>query len=118
MKQQDFIIEKSPAHPTNSIANKKFANDDERMETAKEYSKMFFTNLLKQMFKTTEDSSLWGNSHTSEMFRPIWIEAIADATAGKTGFEQYIYKSLGGKEKHKPFSPQPVLIGEKVNVSA
>lgn len=96
---------------------REFASDEERLKTAKEYSKMFFGNFLKQMFKSTDQSSLWGDSHAREMLHPVWIDAIADASVGKTGFEKYIYKALGGKNY-----PQEIVIktqgGGKLNVTA
>lgn len=98
-----------------------FDTDEERVKAAKEYSKMFFGNMLKQMFKSSEKSGLWGDSHTSEMFRPLWINAIADASSGKTGFEHFIYKSIGGKnypENGRPHYTMPNPKGGALNVRA
>ncbi|MCX7338442.1 MAG: hypothetical protein NTX76_04090 [Alphaproteobacteria bacterium] len=55
------------------------ADDAQAEKAAQEFEGMFFNHILKQMFEGVEQSSLWGDSHTSEILKPVWIDAMAQS---------------------------------------
>ncbi len=74
----------------NSYDNKKAAE-----KAATEFEKLIFQNLAKQLFSSTQDSSIWGNSgHASSLIRSLFIEAISDKGASGLGMQKAIAKAL------------------------
>ncbi|MBP9752407.1 MAG: rod-binding protein [Proteobacteria bacterium] len=79
-------------------------NQDETKNAILEFSKMFLTSILKQMFNEDENSSLYGDSYGGQMWKSLYIEEIAKLSAHSIGISDMIEKSIS--KKINPYQKQ------------
>lgn len=76
-------------------------------KVAGEFEAMCYANLVKEMFKTTEDSSIWGEGHASEIFRSMFIDVIANAGGSNSlKIKSAVAKSLYNSEENNQTFPE------------
>lgn len=100
---------------THLSVNEKKEKDLEK--ATQEFSKMFLRNALKNMFNeegSQEASSFFGEGHSGEMWKFIFLNTVSDECAGKIGIEDSIRRSIA---KNMNFDPKAEK-GELVDANA
>lgn len=75
-------------------------------KVAGEFEAMCYAHMVKEMFKTTEDSAIWGESHASGILRSMFIDVMANAGGSNSlNIKTAVAKSLYNTEENHLTNP-------------
>ncbi|MCE2716444.1 MAG: hypothetical protein ACK4V2_02525 [Pseudomonadota bacterium] len=79
---------------------------DDVEKVASDFEAMCYASMVKEMFKTTEDSAIWGESHASGILRSMFIEVMANAGGSSSlNIKKAVAKSLYNTEENRFTNP-------------
>jgi Rod binding domain-containing protein len=81
--------------------NKTITKQD-KIKAAHDFEEMFIKFFFKSIIPQNTEGGLFGTSHSSEMYRSMWIDSAAKQTAKRgVGIAKYIMKAL---DRNDPLS--------------
>jgi hypothetical protein len=66
-------------------------------KSTKEFANIFLKMIFKQMFNSEEPSALFGDSHSGEIWKSMWVDTMSEACSGNSGIEPIIRESFQRK---------------------
>ncbi len=91
--QAESLRAKSFLNINRSLKNEKLENE-KAAKTADEFESLYFSHVIKALFAETEGSGLFGEGHGGELFKSIWINAVAQAAHSGLGISKKIKDAL------------------------
>ncbi|HCU06181.1 MAG TPA: hypothetical protein DIC42_01165 [Holosporales bacterium] len=66
-------------------------------KSTKEFANVFLKMIFREMFNSEEPSELFGDSHSGEIWKSMWVDTMSEACSGKSGIEPVIRASFQRK---------------------
>jgi len=81
--------------PTFMIPLNKTVTKEDKIKAAHDFEEMFIKFFFKNIIPKNTEGGLFGTSHSSDMYRSLWIDAAAkQASKRGVGIARYITKAM------------------------
>jgi Rod binding domain-containing protein len=81
--------------PITMMPLSKTITKEDKIKAARDYEEMFLKRVFTNMIPEDTEGGLFGAGHSSEMYKSLWIDAVAKQAAKRgVGIAKYIIKAI------------------------